>query len=1222
MNPHPLLSLLAGLALAPPAAAALVNRWSFNQSAGAAGSGLVINDSLAGLPLTVRGLGATLDGSRIVLPGTTTSGNPNSTISAYLDLPNGIVSSKSSITVEIWAAPITVRNWQSLFEFGRMDIAGDGLGAPGEWTGNGNTGPVGAQGSDLLGCAFNQNLNLNSQYQVVMINGGFQSAISSTLATVAGQTYHYVITVQGNGATCSTAWYRNGQQVGTGSTPFALSAIEDVNCWLGRAQWATNSTSNAAYDELRIYNHAFTPAEAAASYTVGPNPTPPATLPDAAILHHTQKVRMSVLGNDTGIITPGSLVITTPPSSGTAFVRGEQILYTHITGTPATDSFTYRVSGPGGPSNDTLASLTFSTSLRIPNATLNVPNAPPATTYQTTPAFGALTFNQPINIASVPGDAERLFVVERPGIIRFIPSVTAPAPTSQIFLNLATLCSGRGETLATTVDRGLMSLAFHPQHSVNGRFFVWYSVVAGGQNYYRISRFTTQTGNPNAANPSSEVVLIQQLEPNGIHLGSDMHFGNDGYLYISTGDGGGQNDARRYGQRIDLNFHCALLRIDVDKLPGNLEPNLHSSVPRDAGIARYSVPANNPYVTANSNIVFNGVSLPRTNVRTEFFSIGLRNPFRFSIDAATGDILLGDVGQNSREEVNLATNGSNFGWSWREGTIAGPNAGEAVPGFTSTNPLYEYTSGSGQFQGHSVTGGIVYRGANLPALTGAYIFGDYQDGNLWALRRNGAQTSIERLTGDAGQTAFHADPSTGDVLMVDIQENRILRLIAGTDTGSFPATLSATNLFADLSTLSPAPGMLPYTPNLSFWSDHASKRRWFIVPDALSTMTWTRDGAWTYPNGTLWVKHFDLETTRSNPATAQRIETRLLVKNATGSYGVSYRWNAAQTEATIVADAGADFPINVIENGIPRIQNYRIPSRSQCLTCHNPAAGHALSFNTRQLNLSGNINGFTGNQISLLAQAGYFSNTPVSPNLLPRHLRPNETAFSVEARVRSYLDVNCANCHRSGGNAPASWDGRAPLTLAQTLLLNGTATNNGGNPLNRLIVPGDPGHSIVLSRISLTNGFTRMPPLGSNELDQSAIALLTEWISTALPAQQTYAQWRLAQFGSAISAVGEPTFDADSDGASNYGEFLANTAPQHGGSLLIPSILLQGNDITLNATLPANRSCQIETSTELGNWQLWNVPGNGGIPTAAGPINMTGPRSLERQFFRFILREN
>ena len=1222
MNPRPLPLLLAFLALASPSMAALVNRWSFNQPAGAAGAGLVINDSLAGMPLTVRGLGATLDGSRIVLPGTTTSGNPNSTISAYLDLPNGLVSSKSSITVEIWAAPIAVRNWQPLFEFGRMDIAGDGLGAPGEWTGNGNTGPAGSQGSDLLGCSFNQNLNLNSQYQVVMINGGFQSAISSTLATTAGQTYHYAITVQGNGATCSTAWYRNGQQVGTGSTPFALSAIEDVNCWLGRSQWAANSTSNATYDELRIYNHAFTPTEAASSFATGPNPAPPSTLPDAATMHHGQKVRIPVLTNDTGIITPGSIVITAPPSSGTAVVSGEQILYTHTSGTPATDSFAYRISGPGGNSNDALVSLTFSSSLRIPNATLNVPNAPPPTTYQTAPAFGALTFDTPINLAAVPGDSQRLFVVERPGVIRLIPSVTAPVPTSQVFLNIATLCSGRGETLATTVDRGLMSIAFHPQHSVNGRFFVWYSVVAGGQNYYRISRFTTQAGNPNLANPASEVVLLQQLEPNGYHLGSDMHFGNDGYLYISTGDGGGQNDGRRYGQRIDLNFHCALLRIDVDKLPGNPEPNLHSSVPRDGGIARYSVPANNPYVTANPNVAFNGVSLPAANVRTEFFSIGLRNPFRFSIDATTGEIWLGDVGQNAREEVNLAANGANFGWSWREGTIAGPNAGEALPGFTYTNPLYEYSSGNGQFQGHSVTGGIVYRGPNLPALTGAYIFGDYQDGNLWALRRNGAQTTIERLTGNAGQVAFHADPSNGDVLMVDIQENRILRLIAGTDTGSFPSTLSATNLFADLSTLSPAPGLLPYTPNLSFWSDHAIKQRWFIVPDALATMTWTRDDAWTYPDGTIWVKHFDLETTRGNPATAQRIETRLLVKNATGSYGVSYRWNPAQTEATIVADAGADFPINVIENGIPRIQNYRIPSRSQCLTCHNPAAGHALSFNTRQLNLSENIHGFTGNQLDLLTQAGYFSNTPVSPNLLPRHLRPTETAFPVEARVRSYLDVNCANCHRSGGNAPASWDGRAPLTLAGTSLIHGSATNNGGDILNRLIVPGDPSHSIVLSRVSLTNGFTRMPPLGSNELDQTAIALLTEWISTALPAQQTYAQWRLAQFGSAVSAIGEPSFDADLDGHSNYEEFLVNTAPQNVASFFTPSIFLQGNAVTLSATLPANRSCQIETSTELGSWQLWDVPGNGGLPTTPGPVNFTGPASLDRQFFRFLLREN
>ena len=130
--------------------------------------------------------------------------------------------------------------------------------------------------------------------------------------------------------------------------------------------------------------------------------------------------------------------------------------------------------------------------------------------------------------------------------------------------------------------------------------------------------------------------------------------------------------------------------------------------------------------------------------------------------------------------------------------------------------------------------------------------------------------------------------------------------------------------------------------------------------------------------------------TRGNPATSRRVETRVLVKNATGSYGVSYRWNVGQTDATLVADAGENFDINVVENGIPRVQHYRIPSRGECIVCHTPQAGHALSFNTRQLNQSASMNGFTGNQLSLLHSAGYFTNTPDSPNLLPRHVRPNE----------------------------------------------------------------------------------------------------------------------------------------------------------------------------------------------------------------------------------------
>jgi hypothetical protein len=304
---------------------------------------------------------------------------------------------------------------------------------------------------------------------------------------------------------------------------------------------------------------------------------------------------------------------------------------------------------------------------------------------------------------------------------------------------------------------------------------------------------------------------------------------------------------------------------------------------------------------------------------------------------------------------------------------------------------------------------------------------------------------------------------------------------------------------------------------------------------------------------------------------------------------------------------------------MPRVQNYRIPSRAECLSCHNPQAGHALSFNTRQLNLTANIHGFSGNQIALLRDAGYFANDPESPNLLPRHVRADEAAYSVEARVRSYLDVNCANCHRSGGTATPSWDGRASLTLAATQLINGAATNNNGNPANRLIVPGDTMHSIILNRVAVANGFTRMPPLGSNEIDQGAVALLTDWINNALPAQQTYQQWRVAQFNSGDSAESEPGADADADGLTNENEFLAGTGPLDGGSFLTPQFSAAG---TLTFPLPVNRSWQIETSADCLTWSLWDVPGNNGLPHAGGMVTVAGPPADDRQFLRVRLREN
>ena len=848
---------------------------------------------------------------------------------------------------------------------------------------------------------------------------------------------------------------------------------------------------------------------------------------------------------------------------------------------------------------------------RVANATLNVPSNPPATAFQLVPAFTDVAIVKPTCLASPPGDTRRLFFCEKnSGKIKCIPDVTAASPVSYDFLSLS--------DLATFDDQGVLGLAFHPNYGPNPTTqntycYVFYSWKNGALSYSRLSRFTVKVLVPGTEpSATSELILIQQLDRAGYHPGGDLHFGPDGYLYISLGDEGEYHDSLNNAQHIDGNFFSAIARIDVDRKPGSLEPNVHPAVLRDAGVARYAIPPDNPFIGATS---FNGLPVQPSAVWTEFWAVGLRHPWRFSFDALTGELWCGDVGEGGFEEINLITRGGNYGWSFREGAHPGSKSGTEPPGFTSLDPIFEMphinAPGDPNFKGNSVIGGFVYRGTRISALSGRYVFGDYITGNIWAAERTGTNSvNVQRIAGQTGIAAFGSDPSNGDILIADNDNDRILRLVATTITNSYPATLSATGLFPSLPDLLPAPGLLPYAVNLPFWSDYAIKSRWFIIPDAISTMTWSRDGLWSFPDGQIWVKHFDMEMQRGNPAIKKRIETRLLVKNAAGAYGVSYRWNEAGTDATLVADGGEDFDISLTVGGSPYVQHWSIPSRAECLACHTPQAGHALSFNTRQINLTHTISGFTGNQLALLQGAGYFSNSPGSPNLLPRHIRPDETSFPAEARVRSYLAVNCSYCHKAGGTAPSQWDGRPELTLDQTGLINALANNNGSNL------------AIVLSRMAGTNGFTRMPPLASNELDQTNIALVTDWIANSLPSRQTYADWRLAHFGSSTSAAGDSAADPDGDGATNAAEFLWNTQPLSGASFPALQIGLPGSTTTLTINVPSNRSAKVETSTDLATWSLWDVPGNAGNPTTGGPFTLTGPTLGPKQFFRVRIQDN
>ena len=945
---------------------------------------------------------------------------------------------------------------------------------------------------------------------------------------------------------------------------------------------------------------------------------PPLTLPDTITMHHHTPAGIPVLRNDSGPLDPTTLAITTAPRFGSATPRPDgTILYTHTSATPPADILAYTIADfSGNTSAPALVTITFSTNLRLPNTTAFMPGAPPSSLYQIVDAFPGVTFSAPTSMESPPGDTNRLFVCERGGRISVIPNVTATAPTQTLFLDLSARVEDDGGEL------GLKGIAFHPGYQTNRIFYVTYCTVSNATRYVCLSRFKTLAQNPNAANTNSEKLLIRQQNDNVMHNIDDAAFGPDGYLYVAFGDEGPQADGNGNSQRIDKDIWSALLRIDVDGRPGSLAPNPHASIVTNAqGQPRFAIPPDNPFIGTTQ---FNGVTVDPAQVRTEFYAVGFRNPWQFSFDPLTGDLWLGDVGFETREEIDIIVPGKNYGWVYFEGTQRfGP--WDLPEGFNPTPPVWDYPHASGSFSGYSVTAGLVYHGTRYPHLDGKFLCADFVTGNLWSLTRTDDATNVVRFAGETGIVQFGRDPANGDILLLD-HDGRVCRLLLPPGAESFPQTLGATGFFADLATLSPNPGVVPYEPNLSFWSDYAIKHRWFVLPNLEDRVGYAPEGAWTLPAGMIWLKHFELERHRGNPASRTRIETRVLVRTTNSLYGVSYRWNDEGTEAFLAPDTGEEITLAITNQfGEPATQHWKIPSRAECLSCHRANTGRALSFNTRQLNRDGTLGGATGNFLALLAQAGYVSNAIPAPATLPRHVRPDETAYSLEARARAYLAVNCAQCHQPGAfsGAPATWDARPQLTLPATKLVNGLPANNGGNPTNRLVLPGDPAHSVLVNRIGATNGFSRMPPLATSELDTNAIALLADWITQQLPSWQPYPAWRLAHFGDTNAPAGNPTADPDADGARNDQEFFTFTDPNTPDPAWSATIDVVSNDLVeIRHNLP-NRHVFVEAGTNLVDWETWDAPGNDGLPLAPNTTHtITAPAPGPPGFFRFRIEEN
>lgn len=309
----------------------------------------------------------------------------------------------------------------------------------------------------------------------------------------------------------------------------------------------------------------------------------------------------------------------------------------------------------------------------------------------------ATGLSNPVFATAPPADTRRLFVVEQTGAIKIL-DLASEQINPQPFLQVASISTGG--------ERGLLGLAFHPQYAANGFLYV---NCTNANGHTEVRRYKVSSANPNVVDPNSQQLVLRVEQPFANHNGGWLAFGpRDGLLYIATGDGGSANDPGNRAQNLNV-LLGKLLRIDVDRdnFPGDASRN-------------YGIPASNP---------FSG----QANVQPEIWAYGLRNPWRCCFDRASGDLYIGDVGQNQREEIDFqpasSTGGENYGWRLKEGTlVTGLGSIGSLP---LVDPIHEY----GRGDGFAVIGGCVYRGSASPVMVGTYIFADFA-GRMWSFRRD------------------------------------------------------------------------------------------------------------------------------------------------------------------------------------------------------------------------------------------------------------------------------------------------------------------------------------------------------------------------------------------------------------------------------------------------------------------------------------------------------
>jgi uncharacterized repeat protein (TIGR03806 family) len=647
-------------------------------------------------------------------------------------------------------------------------------------------------------------------------------------------------------------------------------------------------------------------------------------------------------------------------------------------------------------------------------------------------AWPAVPASGAVQVLQPPDAPETVWVVRQRGVVeRFAddPAVTA----TEVVVDLTDRVNDEGGEL------GLLALAFHPDWDRNRQAFVYYTGGSRLAPISVISRFTSTDGGA-TLDPGTEEEILRVDQPYGNHNGGMLHFGPDGYLYFGFGDGGGAGDPLLAGQD-PWTLLGKFVRIDVD------------------GGAPYEIPADNPFASGAE-------ALP------EIYALGFRNPWRWSFDAPTGQMWVADVGQNLVEEVDLVAKGGNYGWNVMEGdtcfgAAACDRAGLALPVATTLHA-----------DGHaSITGGFVYRGRAIPDLVGKYVFGDYVSGQTWYLDTDPVDGAFRKEELLSGVTALASIGLVDDELVFVSRSRGFLRLVPDGEPApsTLPATLPETGCFTPDGEVDAAV-MVPYQVAHPFWSDGADKTRWLAIPDG-ATIGVDEDGALAFPIGSVLVKEFVVG--------GRRVESRLFVRHEDGGWaGYTYAWG----------DDGASrlLPAGLATTGGGG-EPWQIPSRGECLRCHNGTTGGPLGLRLDQLDLDARQpNGWVENQVDQLVRLAMLDPPSDRPGPLPAL---TDAGATLEARARAYLDVNCAVCHQPGGPAGGALDLRVGVPLSDTGLCGPPIAGDLGVAGARVLAPGDPAASVLSLRMGRRDS-AGMPPLGSTAVDALGKSVIDDWITS------------------------------------------------------------------------------------------------------------------------------